>query len=104
MMATREAYWPPGVTMVRADYTEDQPVVARAAGVFVAPSGPSRRAVPVGSSGCTLTQDVSSDRPAPDPHFDARALATEAKAAEISRAAADSILRPARFAGSRFDR
>jgi hypothetical protein len=95
-MAIREDYWPAGVTMVRADYTEDRPVVAREPGVFEPPPGPSRsRAVKVGSSGCSLTQELYDDGPVRDAHYTPRDLAAEAAA--ITQAARDSILTPARF-------
>jgi hypothetical protein len=103
MTLVRESYWPAGVTLTREADTE-RPVSAPAPAGFVPPSGPPRsHAVRVGSAGCTLTQEVSYEGPVRDVHYSARDLAAEDRARELSQAARDSILRPARFAGTRFD-
>jgi len=67
--------------------------------VFVPPSGPSRSRLSRDdfSSGSTLTRSIDDGGgPEFDAHFSARDLAAEAAA--ITKAAADSIRRPARLA------
>jgi len=91
MTASRDGF-PAHTTISRTTYPDAKP--------FAPPQPPRHsRTVAVGSTGCTLTQEIFDDNgPVEDAHYSPVDRHREREAARLTQEARDSILRPAHLA------